>query len=206
MVAEHAIGHNKVAHGSRGADSLGVEVVQGLGAAVEGGRVVAVEHLLRALAVGTLVADGHGDLAADDDLAAHGVVAHGRELETCQTAVAGNAYGFYHSLTLAVEFVGIIDAFNHADGVKQGVALADWCLSGNHLVAQLRVDGVIDGIGNLHRKAIAQRHHNHAREHRQGGLGNERRRHAAFEVEGTERNAVEGGFAGVERSCSDFNP
>ena len=76
IATEHTVGHDEVAHRGGGADRLGIKAVQCIGAVVEGRAEVAVEELFCCFDVGVVVADGDGSLAADDNLAADGVVAH----------------------------------------------------------------------------------------------------------------------------------
>ena len=101
VAAEHVVGHDEEAHGGCGTHDFGIEAVQGLGTTVEGRRVVAVEQFPGAFHVGALIADGQRGMAADDDLAAHGVITHGRKLEARQTAVAGDAHCLDQSLLLS---------------------------------------------------------------------------------------------------------
>ena len=77
VAAEHAVGHDDVAHRGGGADGFGVEVVQWVCTTVECRRIVALEHRLAGLFVAVAIENLHRGVAADDDLSAHRIVAHG---------------------------------------------------------------------------------------------------------------------------------
>ena len=77
LPTEGAVCDNEVADGGCGAYRLGIKTVHDPVADGEGWRMMAVEEGDGSVLVLSHIADSHHRMTADDELSAHGIVAHG---------------------------------------------------------------------------------------------------------------------------------
>ena len=194
MAAEHAVGHDEVAHGGGGADSLGVESVDAGGTAGEGRRIVAVEHLLCSSLIHSAIAHRHFGATHNGHLAADGVVADGIVLQARQTAVAGDAQCFHIGGSATEEHVVLIDPAEVRQLGSRRVALAARGLHvGQHRARKLQ--GVVFQPTHNHLEVAAQRHLDNLREGGQCRSAVDAQGQKTLEAEGAELLPADGGGA-----------
>ena len=205
LATEHAVGHNQVAYGGRVADRLGVETVQRVGAAMESGSVVAVEHIHRALFVGTLIVHGDSGLCAYHQLLADGVVAHRRELEARQVAVACHAHCLNDGQRgCRKESVSSVQLLVYRQRIHSPVRLATRRLQGRHHSA-VQSDGVVYHTAHLHVETCAQRHLYQRRPCRQIGGSNLRRGYHSLHGQLRECATVNNGLSCLDVTDRKYN-
>ena len=98
-------------------------------------------------------------MTADDELSAHGIVAHGRELEARQPTVAGYAYRLHRGLFLPIEGIGGVYLGINGQPRGGGVRLAARGLGG-HKPCPGQLNSVVGGLGHFYFKALAEWHLN----------------------------------------------